>query len=40
VSGVSFENGYPELMVDGRKVKLSEVLEIVEPSSAATGGEA
>lgn len=40
VEGVSFANGYPELIVDGRKVKLSDVLEIVEPSSAASGGEA
>lgn len=41
VAGVSFANGYPELMVDGRKVKLSDVLEIVEPSSAElVGGEA
>jgi flagellar basal-body rod modification protein FlgD len=40
VTGVSFANGYPELLIDGRKVKLSDVLEIVEPSPAAPAGEA
>ena len=34
VTGVSFANGYAELLVDGRKVKLADVLEIVEPSPA------
>jgi flagellar basal-body rod modification protein FlgD len=41
VGGVSFANGYPELMVGGRKIKLSDVLEIVEPSAEpAAGAEA
>ena len=40
VTGVSFANGYPELLVDGRKVKLSDILEIVETSPAIPVGEA
>lgn len=32
VSAVSFENGYPELVVNGVRVKLSDVVEIAEAS--------
>ncbi|MFT3708907.1 MAG: flagellar hook capping FlgD N-terminal domain-containing protein [Archangium sp.] len=38
-NGVSFEDGVPTLVVDGRKIKMSDVLQIAEPSPTTTDSE-
>lgn len=35
VSAVSFDNGIPELIVDGRRVKMSDILQIAEAPTAS-----
>jgi flagellar basal-body rod modification protein FlgD len=35
VSAVSFDNGIPELIVDGRRVKMSDILQIAEASTTS-----
>lgn len=36
VSAVSFDNGIPELIVDGRRVKMSDILQIAEAPGSTT----
>jgi flagellar basal-body rod modification protein FlgD len=39
-TGVTFENGYPELILNGTPVKMSEIIKVIEPSTTALAAKA
>ncbi len=39
VDGVSFENGFAELMVGGRRISMASVISLTEPSGSSTNGQ-